>query len=84
MGQWERALSLLVAMRRAEIAPNVISFNTAIKACEKAGEWERALALLGEMASVDVAPDRISFNTAIVRSEAHRRERLCPVSACPV
>ena len=40
--QWERALALLDEMRSDGVAPNVISFNSAITACERAGRWEPA------------------------------------------
>lgn len=37
-GRWERALQLLWQMESAGISPDVVSFSTAIRACELAGE----------------------------------------------
>ncbi|CAM9882463.1 unnamed protein product [Ectocarpus sp. 12 AP-2014] len=44
--------------------PNLVSFNTAMGACGKAGQWEIALSLLEEIADSGFAPDAISYNTA--------------------
>ena len=43
------ALALLKEMRASGVAPNVITYNAAISACEKGGQWERALSLLEEV-----------------------------------
>jgi len=47
------------------VAPDVISYSTAISACEKGGQWERALELLEEMAAKGVAPDEITYSAPI-------------------
>jgi pentatricopeptide repeat domain-containing protein 1 len=52
-------------MRSSAVKPDVISFNTAIDACAKAGQWERALSLLVAMKSVGVTPNVRTFNCAI-------------------
>ena len=41
-GQWERARLLLDKMRKAGMAPNVISFSASLSAYGKGGQWERA------------------------------------------
>jgi pentatricopeptide repeat protein len=56
-------------MRAAGVAPNVISFNAAISACEKGGQWQRALSLLEEMRAAGVTPNVISFSAAISACE---------------
>lgn len=44
--------------------PDLVSFNTAMGACGKAGQWEKALSLLEEIADSGFAPNAISYNTA--------------------
>ena len=67
--QWEKALDLLQEMTSNGIKPNVISYNTAISACEKGNQWEKALDLLQEMTSNGIKPDVISYNAAISACE---------------
>ncbi|CAN0137278.1 unnamed protein product [Scytosiphon promiscuus] len=45
-------------------SPDLVSFNTAMGACGKAGRWEDALRLLDELPDSGLVPDAISFNTA--------------------
>ncbi|CAE8613264.1 unnamed protein product, partial [Polarella glacialis] len=40
------AVAVLRALPELRVEVNVIHFNTAISACEKAGQWEAALSLL--------------------------------------
>ncbi|CAE8595721.1 unnamed protein product [Polarella glacialis] len=47
------------------LAPDAISYNSAISACAKKGCWEFSVALLGIMPD----PDRISYNSAISACE---------------
>lgn len=44
--------------------PDLVSFNTAMGACGKAGRWEEALRLLDELSDFGLSPDAISYNTA--------------------
>ena len=37
---------MLQEMWRYQLEPNVISYNSAISACEKGQQWEQALSLL--------------------------------------
>ena len=39
--EWQRALSLLKEMRTAGVAPDVITFNSALSALAKGGETSR-------------------------------------------
>ena len=52
-------------MRSSQLEPNVISYNSAISACEKGQQWEQALRLLLEMRSSRLEPNVISYNSAI-------------------
>ena len=45
--------------------PDVISYNSAISACEKGQQWEQALRLLLEMRSSRLEPNVMSYNSAI-------------------
>jgi len=56
-------------MEAAGVAPNTITYNAAISACEKGGEWERALELLGGMEAAGVAPNTVTYNAAISACE---------------
>ena len=42
---WPQALRLLPEMRHRQLEPNVLSFNVAMDACQKAHEWQRAISL---------------------------------------
>ncbi len=44
--------------------PDLVSFNTAMGACGKAGRWEEALRLLSELSDFGLSPDAVSYNTA--------------------
>ena len=57
--------------------PDVISFNTAIGACGKAGRWCEALELLEEMPKRGLEPDAISYNAA---AAACAREKVWDVA----
>lgn len=45
--------------------PDVVSYNTVMDACGKAGEYLKALELFALMEDMGVRPDRVSFNTAM-------------------
>ena len=51
-GQWQIALTLIGSMLQASLAADVITYNTAINACEKAGQWQLALSLLEHMPQI--------------------------------
>ena len=59
------ALHLLSQMSVSTLAPNDVSFNAAISACEKCGEWQMALRLLSKMFAAAIFPTVISFNASI-------------------
>ncbi len=56
-------------MRSSQLEPNVISYNSAISACEKGQQWEQALRLLLEMRSSRLEPNVMSYNSAISACE---------------
>lgn len=49
----------------SSVSPNVVTFNSVIGACKRAGRSEEALAVLGMLRRKGVQPDVISFNSAI-------------------
>ena len=51
------------------IPPNVVSYSSAISACEKKGKWQEALHLLQFMQSKAVHPNDITCNSAISACE---------------
>ncbi|KAL6779730.1 PPR8 [Auxenochlorella protothecoides x Auxenochlorella symbiontica] len=65
--QWQRAVHLLRAMWEGgpTLAPDAVSFNTALKACTNAGELDRALEVFKEMGSRGVRPNITTFNCLI-------------------
>ncbi|CAK9049375.1 Pentatricopeptide repeat-containing protein At2g31400 [Durusdinium trenchii] len=65
-------------MQNCEVKPNVISCNSVISSCEKAGEWQQALHFLEYMDTVAVEPSIISYNAAISACEKanHWRQAL--------
>ena len=56
-------------MIRCGIEPNVISYSSAISACEKEKQWGRTLNVLQEMTDRGIMPDVISYNSAISACE---------------
>ena len=52
-------------MLQRGLKPDVVSYNTVMDACGKAGEYEKALELFSAMEVEGVLPDRVSFNTAM-------------------
>ncbi len=49
--------------------PDMVSWSTAICACEKGNQWEGALGLLQEMAQQLLTPDVVSWSAAISACE---------------
>ena len=68
-GRWKLALKMLKQMRRDKVAPDTVTFSSAIAACGSAGEWQRALLLLPLMASAGVSPNTITFSSCITACE---------------
>eukprot|EP00913_Durusdinium_trenchii_P033234 g31112.t1 len=67
--QWSAALQLFKDMGDVTIKRIVISFNSAVSACEKGREWQRALLVLKRLPFDDLRPSVISFNSAISACE---------------
>ncbi|OLQ01661.1 Pentatricopeptide repeat-containing protein, chloroplastic [Symbiodinium microadriaticum] len=65
----QSALCVLQAMSRAEVAPNDVSFNTALSACEQGHCWGLGLVLLHDMASARPPRDAFSYSSAISACE---------------
>eukprot|EP00439_Symbiodinium_sp_Y106_P087143 s78_g40.t1 len=57
------ALALLCEMPEVAVPPDLISFNAAINACEKASDWQAALEVF--MATPQGLPNEITYNTTI-------------------
>ena len=66
---WIHALTLLEAMPKAKVQPDVISFSAAISACEKGGQWQGALSLLDTMPKAKIRPNVFSYSAAISACE---------------
>lgn len=52
-GDWQQGLSLLLHAAHRRLL-DVVTFSSAISACEKAAEWQNALELLRYMSEVEV------------------------------
>ncbi|CAE8633242.1 unnamed protein product, partial [Polarella glacialis] len=75
--QWQLALSLLLSMTGSGLAPDLVTYNSAISALSlikhnsdnntvrKGGQWCTALALLADMTEARLYLDQVSYNTAI-------------------
>eukprot|EP00397_Hematodinium_sp_SG-2012_P006098 GEMP01006126.1.p1 GENE.GEMP01006126.1~~GEMP01006126.1.p1 ORF type:complete len:741 (+),score=199.05 GEMP01006126.1:670-2892(+) len=50
---------------REHVRADVVSFSSAIAACEKAGKWQHALGVLRRMRALDVAPNAITYNVVL-------------------
>ena len=51
-GDWQQGLSLLLHAAQRRLL-DVVTFSSAISACEKAAEWQNALELLRYMSEVE-------------------------------
>lgn len=60
-GEWARALDLFDAAAR----PDVITFSSAMAACEKGSSWRRSLDLLSSMHFAKLQPDNFSYSSVI-------------------
>mmetsp|Transcript_42777 Transcript_42777/g.118137 ORF Transcript_42777/g.118137 Transcript_42777/m.118137 type:complete len:725 (+) Transcript_42777:335-2509(+) len=60
---WDHAS--LEVLRGDGLAPDVVSFNTAISSCSEGSEWRTALSLLGAMSQYMIAPDPVSHAATI-------------------
>ena len=56
-------------MRARAVRADVVSYSTAISACEKAARWERALALLAAMRADALRADVIAYSMTISACE---------------
>jgi pentatricopeptide repeat domain-containing protein 1 len=63
--QWSTALELMEKMKRVGIQPNVVTYCTAMKACQKGGQWEQALAFIPLMRKEGVAPNSHVYTVAL-------------------
>ncbi len=50
---------------RAGVAPDVLTYSTAMAACGEAGKWEKVLELLAEMPSMGVSPNVVAYTAAV-------------------
>ena len=66
-GQWQRALSLLKAMCKADETLDVISFICAISVCKKDGQWKRARLLFHHLVAT-VNYEIVYFNVILMLS----------------
>ncbi|CAE7234668.1 unnamed protein product [Symbiodinium natans] len=81
--QWLLAVCLLSEMSPAELIPNTICFNAALRAFEAPGLWRRAAGLLKSMRPFMVLPDVVSFTSLLRACEKDGRWRLA-LSLLPV
>ena len=71
-GHWQEALALLTDMINCALLPDVISFDTAMSACDKAEKWQEALELLAKLHSASLQEDVITCSalmSACVKAE---------------
>ena len=64
-GPWIAAQQLLQKLKDRRAEANVVTYNTAMAACDKQELWQQSLCLLGKMPYVRLGRDMFSFNTAM-------------------
>ncbi|CAM9935348.1 unnamed protein product [Ectocarpus fasciculatus] len=76
-GELDRALEVLEDMRRAQVGPSLVTYNTLILACGSGADsrrggsdWRRALSFLEEMVGSGVKPDVYTLTAAVAACEA--------------
>ena len=75
-GEWTRALEFLGNL--PGVVPDVITFSSAMAACEKGSAWRHAMDLLESMHSAALQPDRFSYSSVIAScATAERWELAC-------
>ena len=64
---WRKAMNLLDQMKKEGVAPDAISYSSAIIACGSAGRWKEALELIKIMqkGGPTTRPNRIAYTNAI-------------------
>lgn len=60
-----QALELLAELQADGLAPNIVTYTTAVEACASAGKYRSAMALLEEMPSAGIEPTVVTFSTAL-------------------
>lgn len=63
--RWQQAVDYLMAMWRCSAKPDTVSYNTAIRACERSLQLERARALMEHMGPRTIKADVITHSTVI-------------------
>lgn len=63
--RWEAGIAILKEAKSWLIIPNMISFNSAISTCDKAGEWQLAISLMEEASQARLFPGIVTFNSCI-------------------
>ncbi|CAE8633602.1 unnamed protein product, partial [Polarella glacialis] len=69
-GRWQSSLALLAHLGEIGLAPDEISYNSALSALEKGHKWPEAIGILSlTMPQRGATPDEISFNSAMSACE---------------
>ena len=63
--QWQFGLHILQNAKSWQVTPNMITFNTAICVCEKAGEWQCAISLMEQAIRHFLRPSIVTLNSCI-------------------
>ena len=63
--QWQLGIHILQDARRWLVTPNLITFNSAIKVCEKASEWQCAISIMEQASQASLVPGIVTFNSCI-------------------
>jgi pentatricopeptide repeat domain-containing protein 1 len=82
--QWRRALQLLDVMDENHVPMTVVTYNTVISACARAGEVGMAKSLLVKMRKQGLTPNTISFNAVMsaCASTSRWRDALSILDQC--
>ncbi|CAJ1436896.1 unnamed protein product [Effrenium voratum] len=72
---WCHALALLREAKGARLQLTVVTYSTAISACERSGRWLEVLRLLEEMRTRQLPPNAVSYNSALAACGASRQWR---------
>jgi len=67
--QWERTISLLRALPRFQVVPDVVSFSMVLTACSTGHRWSKALRILRKMSQSGIKADVVCCSAAISACE---------------
>lgn len=65
-GDWTKCEAMLAHMLAEDIEPNVVTYTSLLKYCERIGSWKKAAELLEQMKTKDKLTPDVVFYTSLI------------------